>query len=98
MESTNAISDFTRDKFREHLEKIYNCKWLGQPIARPYAEQDEVPDQFRCPKGNVFNVPQPSAKGGKYYQWVIDDVLIDNELEIINSVYVATSVKKDAAN
>jgi hypothetical protein len=94
----HTVSAYTRKTFQETLQSIYDCKYLGQAIAKPYAEQDDMPDQYKSPKGEVFNVPQPSAPDGKYYKWVIDDVIADNKLEIINPVYAISDNKKDAAN
>ncbi len=96
--SNNSISIYTRDTLREYLEGIYGCKWIGQCIAAPYADQDEVPDQFKPPKGSAFNVPQPTAAEGKYYQWVIDDVINDNKLEVVKAAYVVSDKKKDVGN
>ena len=92
----HKISEFDRSTFREVLENIYACKYLGQACA-PHTEQKGMPDQFQCPKGLVFNVPQPSAPNEMYFQWAVNDVISDNNLEVINAAYVIKNLKKDGA-
>lgn len=95
--SSSPVSDHTRQSFRAVLETVHKCEYLGKPIARPYADPDDMPDQFRSPLGRVFNVPQPSAIGGRYYQWILDDVLKDNQLEVANTQFKNPPLK-DAVN
>ena len=94
----HTVSAYSRRSLREALEMTYDCKYVGQLLAPPYTDQDDIPDQFRTPDGRVFNVPQPSAKAGKYYQWVVDDVISDNKLQIINTAYIVSNnaEEKDA--
>jgi hypothetical protein len=83
------------------LEKLYGCTFVGEMTPLAFS-LDDGPDMFKSPQHDEDNdeedgfcVPQPTAPGGFYEQWVIDRVINDNNLKPIKTAYVTTTGKPE---
>ncbi len=65
---------------KAYLIEACKCTYEGKVFPPPYTSEDDMPDLYKSPKGVVFLVPLPNQDNGLYDDFIIDEVLLRNQL------------------
>jgi hypothetical protein len=76
-----SSTQYNYDTFQAYLQEACRCKYVGKVMPRPYMSEDDMPDLYKSPTGNIFMVPLPDMDTGLYEDFVVEEIMIKNSLE-----------------